>query len=194
MNYALSNVIVFTTGAAIGALVSWKLLEAKYKKIADEEIKSVRDAYARKYAERDEHDEEPEVQPEVQAVEDETFGSKYTDLVTTLYKQPDNKKGEDMPKKDAKIKIITPEEFDELDEYEAVSLTYYADGVLTDVHDEPIEDVEDVVGSDFESHFGEYEDDSVFVRNDRLKKDYEILADMRNYSDVVNKSKHPAED
>lgn len=190
MNYALSNVIVFTTGAAIGALVSWKLLEAKYKKIADEEIKSVRDAYARKYA-NDTKKPEPEVAEE-EKVED--FKPEYASLVTTLYKQPDNKKGEDMPKKDAKIKIITPEEFDELDEYEAVSLTYYADGVLTDVHDEPIEDVEDVVGSDFESHFGEYEDDSVFVRNDRLNKDYEILADMRNYSDVVNKSKHPAED
>ena len=35
------------------------------------------------------------------------------------------------------------------------------------------------------SHFGEYEDDSVFVRNDDRKCDYEILMDQRLYSDVI---------
>ena len=80
--------------------------------------------------------------------------------------------------------IITPDEFGEFDDYETISLTYYADGVLTDDMDEPIEDVDGLVGVDSLSHFGEYEDDSVFVRNDRMKADYEILSDLRNYSDI----------
>ena len=41
---------------------------------------------------------------------------------------------------------------------------------------------DDVVGMESLTHFGEYEDDSVFVRNDRLKCDYEILMDERTYS------------
>ena len=85
------------------------------------------------------------------------------------------------------------DEFDELDGYEAISLKYYADGVVTDDYDEPIEDVDAIIGSDSLTRFGEYEDDSVFVRNEALKTDYEILADIRKYSDVVKSKPHYAE-
>ena len=80
--------------------------------------------------------------------------------------------------------VIKPEEFGEFEEYETISLTYYADQVLADDNNEPVEDVEETVGFASLGHFGEYEDDSVFVRNDRLKCDYEILLDSRNYADV----------
>ena len=57
--------------------------------------------------------------------------------------------------------------------------------IITDENDEPIDDIDDIVGSDFAEHFGEYEDDSVFIRNDRLQCDYEILRDDRNYADIA---------
>ena len=79
------------------------------------------------------------------------------------------------------------------EEYEQISLTYYADGVLADENDEVIEDVEDAVGIDSLNHFGEYEDDSVFVRNDARKCDYEILLDQRTYSEVVEDMPHQME-
>ena len=81
--------------------------------------------------------------------------------------------------------VISPEEFDTKDGYKTVSLSYYADGVLADDYDEVVEDVEKMVGKESLNHFGEYEDDSVFVRNDRMRTDFEILRDLRNYSDVV---------
>ena len=37
------------------------------------------------------------------------------------------------------------------------------------------EDPTGIVGDDFKKHFGEYEDDCVYVRNDNLDIDYEIL-------------------
>ena len=80
--------------------------------------------------------------------------------------------------------VISPEEFDDNEDYETVSLTYYSDGVLTDERDNVIEDVEGTIGEDSLTHFGEYEDDSVFVRDDRKKIDYEILADDRKFSEV----------
>ena len=79
------------------------------------------------------------------------------------------------------------------EEYEQISLTYYADGVLADENDEVIEDVEDAVGIDSLNHFGEYEDDSVFVRNDARKCDYEILLDQRTYSEVAEDMPHQME-
>ena len=44
---------------------------------------------------------------------------------------------------------------------------------------------EESVGKESLTHFGEYEDDSVFVRNDNLKADYEILADKRTYAELL---------
>lgn len=81
--------------------------------------------------------------------------------------------------------VIPPESFGEFDDYGNISLTYYADEVLCDENDEPLEDIEGAVGADFFDHFGEYEDDSVFVRNDRLKCDYEILKSLRTYTEVL---------
>ena len=82
--------------------------------------------------------------------------------------------------------VLTPVllRMDENEDYETVSLTYYADGVLTDEFGNVIEDVEGMVGKESLTHFGEYEEDSVFVRNDSLKTDYEILRDTYNYSDT----------
>ena len=90
--------------------------------------------------------------------------------------------------------IIRPDEFGEYDDYDAISLTYYADHILTDEDDEIVEDIEDKIGFDALSHFGEYEEDSVFVRNDRIKCDYEILLDQRKYSEVEHYNEYQMED
>ena len=82
------------------------------------------------------------------------------------------------------VHVIPPESYGELG-YEEVSLTYYADDVLAYDDDSVIRDVNKVVGKGSLNTFGEYEDDSVFVRDDDKKIDYEILRDMRRYSDVV---------
>jgi hypothetical protein len=80
--------------------------------------------------------------------------------------------------------IITPEQFGEIEEYEKISLVYYSDGVLTDENNERVDDIEEIVREDSLNHFGEYEEDSVFVRNDSRKCDYEILMDLRKFEDV----------
>ena len=90
--------------------------------------------------------------------------------------------------------IIRPDEFGEYDDYAPISLTYYADHILTDEDDEIVEDIEDKIGFDALNHFGEYEEDSVFVRNDRIKCDYEILLDQRKYSEVEHYNEYQMED
>lgn len=89
--------------------------------------------------------------------------------------------------------VISPDEFGEFEDYERISLSYYADQILADEDDEKVEDVDNVVGLESLTHFGEFEDDSVFVRNDRLKCDYEILLDQRTYSDVIKQRPHQTE-
>ena len=71
--------------------------------------------------------------------------------------------------------VIPPDIFGNDTEYSKFSLKYYKDGVLLDDQNQPLDDVENVIGSDYMMHFGEFEEDVVYVRNDGMKADFEIL-------------------
>jgi predicted DNA-binding protein (UPF0251 family) len=94
------------------------------------------------------------------------------------------------PKEEKKTSpyVIPPEDFGTNAGYEEISLTYYADGVVADDDDNAMsdEDIEETIGHESLKHFGEYEDDSVFVRNDDMRTDYEILQDERRYKDAMS--------
>ena len=62
-----------------------------------------------------------------------------------------------------------------------VSLLYHVDGYLTNEQNVLVDDIENTVGFECLNTFGEYEDDAVYVRNDKLKTDYEILKVDSNY-------------
>lgn len=180
MKRILSNAVIFAAGAAIGSVVTWKLIEEKYKRIAQEEIDSVKEVFARKKVEP-EVTEEP-IKPTIDDVVKETGHVDYSSMVNKLgYVKDEEEGGSTMIDKPY---VISPEEFGDCD-YETVSLVFYADGVLADDYDEVVTDIGSTVGIGSLQTFGQYEDDSVFVRNDRLKTDYEILKDLRKYSDVV---------
>lgn len=184
MGDKLKGVVIFITGMAAGSAVSWYFLKTKYEHISKEEIESVKEVYRKKYetheeetAESSEEDEDEEYKPTSEEIEE------HKEMVNNLgYTNYSNvKKGE--AKNVDKPYVISPEEFDELPDYNTVSLLYYTDKVLADMNGNAIEDVDDIIGEDSLNHFGEYEDDSVFVRNDSRKTDYEILLDPRKYSD-----------
>ena len=80
--------------------------------------------------------------------------------------------------------VVTPEEFGNADEYDITSLNYYADGIVSDDWGNKIEDLEATIGEDFASHYGEYEEDAVYIRNDRLKVEYEVLKSLSKYSEM----------
>lgn len=171
MNRNVFGVITFLAGAAIGSIVTWKFAKTKYEKIANEEIESVKEVFSK----RKENTEKAEVKEYHTQIKDSGY-----DTAIDIEK---TEKGEEMSMND-KVYIIPPEEFDETGYYETVSLTYYADDVLADEMNFPIVDMDVIGGEDTLTHFGEYEDDSIFVRNDELKIDFEILRDERNYTDV----------
>lgn len=195
MNHTLRNFFIFAVGAAIGSAVTWYIVKTKYEQIANEEIESVKEAFRCK-------DSEPEVEEPIEPEDEHTADPKpeevasYRKMLNTLHytnepevTENDEEKGaEGMTEKKSGPYVITPDEFGNIEEYDAISLNYYADGVLADDWDEVIEDVDDVVGEDSLNRFGEYEEDSVFVRNDDRCADYEILRDLRNYWDVVGKN------
>lgn len=178
-----SNVVIFVVGAAVGSAVTWKLLKTKYEQIAQEEIDSVKEAFSKRFTPEDSNgpQESGESQMTLNEYSEKLKEMKYANDLAMAEKE---KKGIIIDMNKSEPYVISPEEFGELDDYDAISLNYYADGVLTDDWDNVIEDVDDMVGLDSLNHFGEYEDDSVFVRNERDKADYEILLDTRNFADI----------
>ena len=198
MNRKLSNVLLFTAGVAVGSLVTWRYFKSKYEVVEDE----IEEKTEETEGETETEDEDPEVSESkmsykkpplkeyVKMVEDNGYVPK-THMEEVKEEIAD---GEWDDKDVYEPFIIRPEEYGELHAYETLSLNYYADGVLTDELDNPIEDVESLVPADFADHFGEYEDDVVHVRNDNLECDYEILRDLRKFTDVVGEYPYPTED
>ena len=185
-----SIIFAFLSGAAIGSVVTWKLLKTKYERIAQEEIDSVKEVYASRQSGDTEHETPSRfVQPCDITFEEPSLAEMEKALTALKYagnhSRYDISKNEEVESMETIPYVISPDSFGEMDDYETISLTYYADGVLADDADEQIGDVDELVGEGSLKTFGEYEDDSVFVRNDRLKCDYEILLDTRRYSDVV---------
>lgn len=182
----LSNIVIFATGAALGSVVTWKLIENKYKKIADEEIESVKEVYSRKYGTPEDHKDYVVIPSKY---DNQNDISEYAAMINDLgYTNKSDGEGgaEDMDDDCDMPYLIEPEEFGEKDGYDTESWTYYADGVVTDEYGEvqTTSEIANHIGKDFYKHYGEYEDDSVHIRNDVYECDYEVLKDLRNYYDV----------
>lgn len=173
----------FLIGATVGSIATWKLLKTKYEQIAQEEIDSVKDVYSKNYRNNEDDIENikgiPDEQNPINEIDDKPDLSIYTaKLKEQGYLKDEEEGGTDEMEKPY---VISPEEYGEIDDYNLYSYTYYADKVLADENNEPIEDVDSIIGLESLKHFGEYGDDSVYVRNDELKADYEILLDDEKY-------------
>lgn len=191
--------IAFLAGAGAGSAATWYFLKTKYEQIAQEEIDSVKKAFSNK-EEKEEKVKNPDKNPAAEFARNKPDINEYAKKLSkqgyTNYsnseKAAESTKNP-IPESDPEVEfgaidrpyVISPEEFGEFDDYTKISLSFFSDHVLTDENYEVVDNVDDMVGAESLNHFGEYEDDSVFVRNDRLKVDYEILLDQRKYSDVV---------
>lgn len=188
MTSKISGVLGFITGAAIGGAVAWYYAREKYARITEEEIASVKAAYAKKREVPVEQETPAEKtalapgkvpdKPSITDYAKRITDAGYTDYSRTVKPETATTTPGEVPY------VISPDEFGEIEEYTKVSLTYFADGVLSDEYGEVVDDVEEIVG-DALNHFGEYEDDSVFVRNDAKRCDYEILKDLREFDEFL---------
>lgn len=176
----LGNIVTFTLGAVVGAAASWYVLNKKYTQQMQYEIDSVKRVYKKKFGEPvEKHDE----------IEDETNDStadeNYTNDIIDNYKQTAAPYiNEDKPKPICHTPyVISPDEFGDIDEYETLTFSYYKDGTVTDDNDDPVLNIDEVIGDESLAHFGEYDDNSVCVRNERLKCDIEILQVLTDYKE-----------
>lgn len=221
MNSKIMCIVSLAVGAGIGSAAAWYFTKCKYEAKIDEEIASTKESlekyYASKYSDKNkDNSNKTEEEPIKNAAEYEfrhakknvnydQMISEYVDKVLSHGESIADDKDEEEDDEDMTPinspdvlneypYAIPPEDFGDYVDYEPTTLYYYADGVLADEDDNVVEDPVAMVGDDFMDHYGEYEDDCVYVRNDRYRRDYEILRSEKTfaeqqaqkYSDVVN--------
>lgn len=192
MNDKLSSVIIFCGGVFIGGFLTWDFFKTKYEKIADEEIASVKETFEHREPRPDKNykveealkgDDEyinvsPGVAERIVRIIDSNGYRNYSNTAIET-----DKKGGTADMELKQPYVITPEQYEDNVDYTKVSLTWYSDEVLEDDWGNVL-DPDDVIGSDALKTFGQYEKDSVFVRDDDEQIDYEVLLDTRSYKET----------
>ena len=188
---------MFAVGAVAGSAATWMILKSKYEQRIQEEIESVKEAFIEmncsdEQSEEGSEDEEEEASEEYHQVnwdeledldEDESDDElkEYADL-TNMYS---SEKGGAEKVETQDPYVIEPMEFGEAYGYKTVSYTYYADGILEDNKHKIVTNIDELIGKGSLDTFGDYEEDSVFVRNPRLRTDFEILKDYNTYEEAT---------
>ena len=192
MNDKLSSVIIFCGGVFIGGFLTWDFFKTKYEKIADEEIASVKETFEHREPRPDKNykveealkgndayiNVSPGVAERIIKIIDSNGYRNYSNTAIET-----DKKGGTADMELKQPYVITPEQYEDNVDYTKVSLTWYNDEVLEDDWGNVL-DPDDVIGSDALKTFGQYEKDSVFVRDDDEQIDYEVLLDTRSYKET----------
>lgn len=213
MNKKIVGILAFVVGAAAGAFGSKFLLEKKYQDNLKEEMSKIQEYYKTKDDPKplEEEMKEP-FTPEI-VVDREAAAIKarnkpevmnYAAMAKELGYQgepvPIEVKNPQVapskPKKQGNTKpyVIPYEEYGRKDGQEISSLTYYMCGTLAEDDDNVLDPaaVERIVTRELlEANFtpdadeGAGRENSIYVRNQLLSCDYEILRDYRTYFEVV---------
>ena len=198
MRGATTAILAFIGGMAVGVIASRGYFKTKYMKEADEEIASVKEVFGKRAKKQESMVKLSEALKETaevlkQGSETEPEKEEKKAFLGAVKKLHDDilveVKEEKTMKKDGPYVIKPSEYYDERD-YEKIELTYYADRVVTDEDEDVVEYPEAFIGDDFDKHFGEYEEDAVYVRNDERGCVYAILRDQRSYADVEDDMRH----
>ena len=199
MNNKLFSFIMFATGAAIGSLVTWKVIKTKYERLAQEEIDSVKEEFSRLSKIRKESNDRQNEDENAEAGGIEWNDTDQDDLVeynniTSRYRSSSDddetdEEGDEWSEGEVPYingpYAISPDDFSSSPPgYSAQPLDYFADGILADGWGVKL-DIEETIGEESLEHFGEYADDLLYVRNERKEIDYEVTKDPRTYAEAV---------
>lgn len=203
-------------GLAVGRALTFKKLDAEYDvRLAEETIRidqfhkmmrkeppyddihTAAKAYSQRLDELDAHIEYPEkvrdlgysedegedLDPEVPSETEATveLGNEFADELAQILRISPRDTGEPY--------IVTVQEFfDECDDYDTHSVTYYEDDrMLVDDRGSIISDIEGNLGPDYNLAFGlgSREPHVVYIRNPRRTNDYEVLREPGSYTEDV---------
>ena len=212
MNNKVFGTILFTAGAIIGSLATWKVVKTKYEDLAQEEIDSVKEEYTRLMVSmkkklnnsvtyKDDNNEDDRSEKDTNNIDDSIM-TNYNEIIKSYRSSDDEentqneKEGEEKEEDNDGVSymeapyVISPDDFGSVPGYNVEPLDYFADGILADGWGVEL-DIAETIGEDAINHFGDYDDDVVYVRNEQTKLEYEVTRDPRTYAEAVRTNPNP---
>lgn len=200
MNKNIGMAIAFVSGVAVGVVATYKIAETKYKNIADAEIESVVETFTNRQPRSatvvNNVTVEKKIDGSKSASRDDVMNFKSNidrfgyDTVSTKTSKPGKEEVDEMAVsriEEPRIFVISPDEYNTIDGFDTATFYYSSDNYLlnSDYEIVPDDEMKCLIGHDPYGHFGEYEDDSVYVRNLDLMRDYEILLSMKTCEEIM---------
>ena len=199
MRIKVSGIVAFVAGAITGGLVASKIakkrcekdkaayaieLHRTYSAILEENGIATFPASEEVISEDPVEADEVVTKPSVTALDlASTFvpGENYhdyTQYASTVVTSPPPSDNDDIPGIEPEIKFITIEDFGEIPTFSKTTLIYKPNGELIEESSgELVENWSDTVGHSWLQHFINGTADEIYIRNSRLKIDYEVIRD-----------------
>lgn len=189
----LSHVIAFVAGAAVGYFAANYLLKDKYEKRFQKEVSSTIEAFKSNKNEEYKKDDEVNFKDEkLKDISDDIVVADIKEYAKNIGKHDYSEVKDEKPSEEGednidhtKPYIITEEEVDAYMNYSITQWNYYADGVLTDENNEVVEDVSTTIGKEAFEYLKRTSESAIYVRNDLLELDYEILKNEMTYAELL---------
>ena len=184
--------LAFAIGAAAGSATTYFLLKKKYESDVENEVREVREYYRKSENEPIPETEVPvSTTYEKSSLDSERHARAQRNIEKpppedyTRYYEPQDvvvHEPEESPVQTIEYRDpypISPNEFAEDPSYSEIHLCLHPNGVMTDEETgEEVDDLIGLIGTECEHYIGEYEVNTVRVRNERLSTDIEIVQEL----------------
>ena len=200
----LLPIVTFVGGAVIGAIVGWSAHKKKYEDQLEAETESIRKAYEKKYVKISKADL-PKVEDTVDMTEEEfkdyvnkrAEARKEYNKITAQY-QPDGEVATpDMTLAErvaAQYELIYAQDYteeqDNGEKYDGIELMWFKDDRLATEAEMELLDVATTIGWDAIAQFDKTGLNTIYVRNHRLKVDYEVFKYDGTYEELLAERPH----
>jgi len=205
----IKDPIIFVVGAGIGGAISWFFTKRYFEKLKEEEVQSVIASFSKLEEDNRERAEKAKNKPDLskyvdvlnksqeqdengsKAIESEngnTNYSNFTDSEQEIKEEEDyrsvSKPVESNPDR-SKPYLLKKSPIDgEPPYFTHITIDYYMDGTYADSHGTEME-VEDYIGKDLMDYVEKTEKDEIFIRNEPLEIDIDIVKQAMTYDEVM---------
>lgn len=174
--------VTFIAGAAVGAIAGITYVKKNYaiSEKTEEAEKTSNSDDKESVAENEQEELIRRTNADILKSVDDPDQKKHMESILNQYTAITSMYGSDTISTKSEPYKIQPDQFSEFEDYSAIELTLYSDGIITDDRDDIIDNPEELLGKSFRQLFDEGSDE-LFIRNDDRCTDYAIYKDVQTF-------------
>ena len=179
-----NTILLFFAGVGVGYGLCYLVLKKRFEERLDAQTEAMNQAFDRELRERGfeitaEPLNERASTPDAKIFRSEIKKHNYDSFFKATEEGKEAPEASESPKEGGIVEpyIISAQQFATDGILEKVTLTYYINADLVCEEDELVDDPNSIIGYDFMNHFHDDEEGVVYVRNEKLGTDYEVILD-----------------